>query len=58
MPYDDQAEEHERLMQLLFTLRRRYDDCPVEDVERRALLLAVIAQIEDDLERIRQRHRS
>jgi hypothetical protein len=57
MAYEKQADEHERLMRLRFTLQRKYDACPQDDVERLGLLRAAIAEVDDHLDRLRRVHR-
>lgn len=57
MTYEDEAQEHERLTRLLFTLQRKYDDASPEDLERRRVLRAAIDETRDALDRLRRRHR-
>ena len=57
MAYEKQADEHERLMRLRFTLQRKYDACAPDDVDRLQLLRAAIADVDDRIDRVRRVHR-
>jgi hypothetical protein len=58
MAYEKQADEHERLMRLRFTLQRKYDACPQDEVERLQILREAIADVDAHLDRLRRVHRA
>lgn len=57
MNYEDDAEEHERLAQRRFALLRKYEALPPERFEERALLREAIAELTEELDKLRRRHR-
>lgn len=57
MTYEDEAEEHERLAQRRFVLLRKYEALPEEQFEERALLREAIAELTEQLDKLRRRHR-
>lgn len=56
MAYEDEADEHERLMRLRFALQRELD-ARTEADPRRRLLRETIGELDEQIARLRRRHR-